>query len=52
MIAMLNPSLMQLKEVDEVGWSHVEVDMLETKQSRKDSATGEETGLLPCEDDR
>jgi hypothetical protein len=26
--------------------------VLETQQSRKDSATGKETGLLPCEDDR
>jgi hypothetical protein len=40
------------QEVDEVGWSHVEVDMFETKQGSKDSATGEETELLPCKNDR
>jgi len=40
------------QKVDEVGWCHVEVNVLETKQGRKDSATGEKTRLLPCEDDR
>lgn len=40
------------QQVDKVGWSHVKVDVLETQQSRKDSAAGKETGLLPCEDDR
>jgi hypothetical protein len=46
------PKAIRPQEVDEVGRSHVEVDVLETEQSRKDSATGQETGLLPCEDDR
>jgi len=40
------------QEIDEVGWSHVEVDVLETKQGRKDNTTGEQTGFLSCKDDR
>ena len=40
------------QEVDEVCRSHVEVDVLETEHGGKDSATGEETRLLPCEHNR